>query len=112
MTEITDQYMKAMLPKAKAYTAVILRKTAVDFKDPEIQKTIWEHGRRNFQLRADALMPIVCPINDKSDVAGIAVLDVSTEEAKKLMDKDPGVAAGIFTYELHPCRGFPGSALI
>jgi hypothetical protein len=27
------------------------------------------------------------------------------------MDHDPGVEAGIFTYEIHPVRGFPGSAL-
>jgi hypothetical protein len=112
VTEISDEYMKAMLPKAKSYTAVILRKTEVDFKDPEIQKTIWEHGRRNFTLRADAIMPIVCPVNDKSDVAGIAILDTTSIEAKKIMDADPAVQKGIFTYELHPCRGFPGSALI
>lgn len=109
---ITDQYMKAMLPKAKSYTAVILRKTDVDFKDKKIQAIIWEHGRRNFQLRADAIMPIVCPVNDTSGVAGIAILDTTMEEAKKIMDEDPAVLAGIFTYEVHPCRGFAGSALI
>jgi len=27
------------------------------------------------------------------------------------MDADPGVRAGIFTYDVHPVRGFPGSAL-
>jgi len=27
------------------------------------------------------------------------------------MGDDPGVAAGVFTYEVHPCRGFPGDAL-
>jgi hypothetical protein len=27
------------------------------------------------------------------------------------MDADPGVLAGIFTYEIHPVRGFPGSGL-
>ena len=27
------------------------------------------------------------------------------------MDDDPGVRAGVFEYELHPVRGFPGSTL-
>jgi hypothetical protein len=28
-----------------------------------------------------------------------------------IMDGDPGVQAGIFTYEVHPVRSFPGDAL-
>jgi len=24
---------------------------------------------------------------------------------------DPGLQAGIFTYEIHPCRSFPGDSL-
>jgi hypothetical protein len=27
------------------------------------------------------------------------------------MDGDPGVRAGVFTYEAHSIRGFPGSTL-
>jgi hypothetical protein len=27
------------------------------------------------------------------------------------MGDDPGVAAGVFTYEVHSCRGFPGDSL-
>ena len=27
------------------------------------------------------------------------------------MDADPGVRAGVFTCEVHACRGFPGSTL-
>jgi len=30
---------------------------------------------------------------------------------KTIMNDDPGVAAGVFTYQVHPCRGFPGDAL-
>ena len=33
------------------------------------------------------------------------------DEVRRIMDGDPGVQAGVFTYELHPCRSFPGSAL-
>jgi hypothetical protein len=27
------------------------------------------------------------------------------------MDADPGVQAGVFVYEVHPVRSFPGDAL-
>jgi hypothetical protein len=29
----------------------------------------------------------------------------------QITDEDPGVQSGLFTYELHPVRGFPGSSL-
>ena len=67
------------LATAKTYSLVIL--------DPG--------ARRNFQLRADGILRIVCPVNDDIFEA----------------TPDPGVQAGIFTYEVHPCRGFPGDAL-
>jgi hypothetical protein len=43
------------------------------------REIIWEHGRRNMEMQADGLMPIV--------------------------------QAGIMSYTVHACRGFPGSAL-
>jgi hypothetical protein len=27
------------------------------------------------------------------------------------MEDDPGVKAGVFVYEVHPCRSFPGDSL-
>jgi hypothetical protein len=53
----------------------------------------------------------VLPVTDDSDVCGIGVFDATPEDTATLMDADPGVAAGVFTYEVHPCRGFPGDAL-
>jgi hypothetical protein len=28
-----------------------------------------------------------------------------------IMNRDPGVTAGVFTAEVHECRGFPGDCL-
>ncbi len=110
MTIITDEIMKERLGKTKNYSAVILRATPKRH-EPGVDKIIWEHGRRNFSLREDGLLPVVCPVNDGSDVTGIAIFNADPEETKKIMDEDPGVKAGIFTYEIHACRGFPGSCL-
>lgn len=106
----TDDEMRARLGQTAEYTAVILRRTAA--YDPEDSApTVWEHGRRNFALRAAGKLPIVCPIRDDTDVSGLGIFACGPEEARELMDGDPGVRAGIFTFEVHPCRGFPGSAL-
>ena len=107
---ITDEYMEAMLGKSKAYTAMLLRLTdkAAEEEAPSI---IWEHGRRNFALRAEAKLPIICPATDQSDWAGIGIFDATPAEVERIMADDPGVKAGLFTYELHPVSSFPGSHL-
>jgi len=72
---------------------------------------VWEHGRRNFVLRREGVMPIVCRVSDDSNVSGVAIFDASIDETKKIMDEDPSVKAGIFVYEIHPCTSFPGDCL-
>lgn len=107
---ITDEMMREMLPKAKSYSVVILRGTE-KLKEPGADKVIWEHGRRNFQLRADGLLSIVCPIRDGSGVTGVGIFNATPEETKNIYDDDPGVKAGYFTFEVHPCSSFPGDSL-
>lgn len=106
---ITDEYMNEMRGQAKDYSFVLLKKTP-EF-GTEAWPIIWEHGRRNFWLRARGTVPIVSPIADDSPIAGFYVFNVSLEEARQIMTEDPGVQAGLFTFEVHPCRGFPGDAL-
>jgi len=107
---ITDEMMLERRKQAASYCLVILKKAA-GYGSEGSDKIIWEHGRRNMSLQADGLMPIVCPVGDDSDIAGIGIFAVDMDEVRRIMDGDPGVQAGVFTYELHPCRGFPGSAL-
>ena len=108
MTTITDEHMKQMLQLAKNYTLVILKSTDKR-NEPGVESIIWEHGRRNFALRAEELLSIVCPVTDGSDISGVGIFNADIEEVKKLMDEDPGVQASVFVYEVHSCRSFPGS---
>jgi hypothetical protein len=110
VAEITDEMMREMLPKAKAYCVMIL-KEGPNYAMEGADKIIWEHGRRNFSLRADGLLSIVCPVPDDSEVCGIGIFNADVDEVRGIMDTDPGVQAGVFVYELHPGRGFPGDAL-
>ena len=110
MTTITDDFMKQMLALARPYTVLILQKTPV-FNRQEHLPVLWEHGRRNFQLRAEGMLSIVCPVRDDSNVAGIGIFNLGVEETKQVMLEDPGVKAGIFTFEVHPVMSFPGDNL-
>ncbi len=109
-TIITDEMMQEMLSKTKSYTLLILHGTE-KLKEPGAEKFIREHGRRNFQLRADGLLSIVCPVRDGSGVSGIGIFNATPEETKKIYDDDPAVQAGYFTFEVHPCTSFPGDSL-
>ncbi len=110
METITDDFMRQMLLRTRNYCIVILR-AGPKSEQPSVEKIIWEHGRRNFALRADGLLPIVCPVIDGSDVKGVGIFNSSVEDTKKIMDEDPGVKAGVFVYELHECRSFPEDCL-
>ncbi|GIF61977.1 hypothetical protein Ais01nite_00120 [Asanoa ishikariensis] len=107
---IGDDEMRAGMTTTKAYTAVILH-AGPNFGTPEAQPIIWEHGRRNFGLRADGLLSIVCPVRDDSDVCGIGIFDLDLDATVAVMADDPGVAAGIFTFTAHAVRSFPGDRL-
>ncbi len=106
----TDDEMNALLPTAKPYSVVILR-AGPNFGADDSAAIAWEHGRRNFGLRDDGVMPLVLRVIDGSDVCGIGVFTGSVDETAAVMADDPGVRAGIFTFDVHPGLGFPGDAL-
>ena len=110
MTIISDEYMREMLKKTENYSVVIL-KYGPNIKMPGVEKIIWEHARRNFSLRADGILSVVCPISDGSGVSGVGIFNGGLDEVTKVMEEDPGVKAGVFVYEVHECRSFPGDML-
>ncbi len=110
LPEISDDFMRQMLAKTKSYCIVLL-KDGPNKHEPGVDTIIWEHGRRNFALRGDGVLPIVCPVADGSDVRGVGIFNATVEDARTIMDDDPGVQAGVFVYEIHACRGFPGASL-
>lgn len=110
MPTITDEFMREMLSRSKSYCVIILKAGPNKHQDGA-EKIIWEHGRRNFALREDGVLPIVCPVSDGSNVSGIGIFNATVEEVQKIMDEDPGVQAGVFVYEIHACRSFPGASL-
>lgn len=110
MAEITDEMMRSAMATVRPYTVVLLNE-GPNYRMVGVEKIIWEHGRRNFSLRADGLLSIVCPVADDTLLCGVGIFDSDPEQVRELMEDDPGVRAGVFTYELHPVRSFPGDAL-
>ncbi len=110
MTAISDDYMRQMLGRTREYCLVIL-KAGPQYAQPGADRIIWEHGRRNFLLRAEGQLAIVCPVNDGSEVKGVGLFTGDPEQTRRIMDGDPGVQAEVFRYEIHPCRSFPGDRL-
>jgi hypothetical protein len=108
--EISDDEMRARMAQTREYAVVLLRAGEQYGKDGSDQ-LVWEHGRRNFSLRADGLLSVVCPVMDDTDLCGVGIFNATVDETTALMDDDPGVRAGVFTYEVHPVRSFPGDAL-
>jgi hypothetical protein len=110
LTTITDETMRQIVATAREYCVVTLRH-GPNRHQPGVEKIIWEHARRNFALRADGLLSIVCPVSDGSDFSGIGVFNAGLVEVKQIMDDDPAVKTGVLIYEVHVCRGFPGDSL-
>ena len=110
MNTITNEYMMEMLGKSKNYTIVILRKGPND-NIPEKQQIVWEHGRRNFELREQGLLSIVCPVVGENEIRGIGIFNVDGEKITEIMDEDPGIKNGVFVYEILSVKSFPGDGL-
>jgi hypothetical protein len=110
MAIITDEYMHRMMENAKEYCVCIVRMTSKR-KEPGANKLVWEHGRRNFSLRADGIIAIAFPIADESAISGIYIFNADAHKVMEIMEEDLAIKAGIFTYELHPSRSFPGDEL-
>lgn len=110
MAVITDETMRERLQHTKAYTAVILTR-GPNYGQEGADAIIWEHGRRNFSLREDGILSIVCPILDDSPVCGLGIFDRPPDEVGRMMEHDPAVREGVLRFEVHPCRAFPGDRL-
>jgi hypothetical protein len=110
LPRISDDTMHASLADARPYTLVVLN-DGPNIATPEAQQVIWEHGRRNFALRAAGLLSIVCPVNDGSDMAGVAVYAAPPDEVERICAADPAVQAGVLRYQVHPTFSFPGDSL-
>ena len=107
---ISDATMREGQASARGYTVAILRHGPA-YDPPQSDPIIWEHGRRNYALRAAGLLSIVCPIRDGTQMAGIGIFNSDPAGVERILRGDPAVQAGVLAFEVHPARSFPGDSL-
>ena len=107
---VSDEFMREMLAKATSYTVVVLKRTPRR-DEAGADAVVWEHGRRNFELRKEGKLRVVLPLGKERELSGISIFSTGVEETKALMDEDPAVKAGIFTYEIYRTRSFAEDSL-
>ena len=81
-SKITNEHMAEMRGKTKGYTLVLL-KQGPNYTPPTSDPIVFEHGRRNFALRADGVLSIVCPVMDDTELCGIGIFDAPADEDRK-----------------------------
>lgn len=78
LSELSDEEFLAELANIRPYTARLLKK-GPNFEPPGpdhttgVTKIIWRHGKRNTALHRAGLLPIVCPVSDDSELAGLGI---------------------------------------
>ncbi len=108
-TTVTDEQIQALAATAQPYSLAVLQ-WGPDRTMDGADAIELEHQRRMVSLRADGVIAVLCPVLS-DDVAGVAIMTVSSEEAAEIMAEDPCVRAGMMRCEVRPCLGFPGDAL-
>ena len=113
---VSDEMLRDALQTTRPYTVCIL-KAGPRFQEPGpareswLADLIWEHGKRNYALYLAGLLRVVCPVADGSSTTGVAIFAADPDDVDRIMRQDPGVKAGLFTFEIHPTRTFPESTL-
>jgi len=113
---VTDEMLRNALQGVRPYTICVLR-AGQGYQEPgparegRVAELIWEHGKRNYALYLAGLIRVVCPVGDDSGTTGVSIFDAGLDETDAIMRQDPGVKAGLFTYELHATQTFPDSTL-
>jgi hypothetical protein len=108
MKTFTDDEMNELASAATSYSLVIL-KPGPNAGNNEAPMLMWEHGRRTLGLRDAGMLAVAFTVLDGSEVWAVRAFTGTVDDTTAIMNDDPGVAAGIFTFEVHPCRGFAGN---
>ena len=108
-TTVTDEQIQQLAATAKPFSVALLSWTPDRHMDGA-EAIELEHQRRMVSLRADGVIAVLCPVGSDT-LAGVAIMTLSADEARSVMDADPCVQAGMMTCEVHPCHGFPGDVL-
>jgi uncharacterized protein YciI len=108
---ITPEFIQGELARAKTYTVVFLFAGPRYDDHPDGDALVMAHVTRNFEMKADGVLAVVGPMRSEGDVRGLYIFNCDPVEATRLIEDDPAVAAGIFTFGVQTLMAFPGDTL-
>lgn len=108
-TDITDDQIRRLAASAKPFSLALLSWGPQRHREGADAIEL-EHQRRMVSLRAEGVIAILCPVRSDT-VSGVAIMDVPLDRARRIMDSDPCVQAGMIVCDVYPCASFPGDAL-
>ena len=108
-TPVTDEQIQQLASTAKPYSVAVLQ-WGPNRHMAGADATELEHQRRLVALRAEGVIAILCPVVSET-VCGIAIMNLSPEEAEKIMAADPCVEAEMMLCDVYLCHSFPGDTL-
>lgn len=97
----------------KEYFFVMLKRGTNLINDKDSVSKLQAGHRANIRKMAEAgKLSIAGPFGDNGDWRGIFIMNTqSIEEAKKLIDEDPMIRAGLLIYEIRPWWSKKGAKL-
>jgi len=110
MSSVTDDEIRSALETSRAYTLVLFRGGPRADK-PGADRMIWEHGRRNLELRKEGKLDLIIRLGTEGEILGLDVFNTSVDETRRIMEDDPAVKAGVLTCEIRRAMSFPGDSL-
>jgi uncharacterized protein len=86
----------------RSYVFVVLKTGKAEIKDEAKRKELFAgHFSNMGRLAEEGKLVLAGPFSEGGDKRGLFIFNVTTlEEAKKLVESDPAVKAGIFEYEM------------
>ena len=108
-TTVTDEQIQELVATAKPFSVALLWWGTNRHMDGADAIEL-EHQRRMVSLRVDGVIAVLFPALSEK-LAGVALMTVSPDEAKDIMDGDPCVGAGMMTCEVYSALGFPGDVV-
>jgi hypothetical protein len=108
-TTVTDEQIQALAASGKPFSVALLWWGPNRYMDGADAVEL-EHQRRMVSLHADGNIAVLCPAQSE-ELAGLAVMTASPDDARDIMDGDPCVQAGMMKCEVYPVLGFPGDAV-
>ena len=107
---VTQEQIRQELAKGKPYIVVLLKKGKKFITDKaQAEAMRGKHFDHLFQLRAEGKVIVLFGTRENGEIRSIEVF-VSTDkpEVERLVNEDPAVQAGHFSFELLQMTGLPG----